>query len=100
MDTNKKLRDHISALMDGALPDADLELAMAALEQDDGVATWKRYHQIGDALRALPVPALSEGFEAQLAARLAHEPLATRRASAASAAATGLASVLPDPAAP
>jgi sigma-E factor negative regulatory protein RseA len=75
MDTDKKNRELISALMDGALPDGDLELALAALGSPAGEEAWAVYHRIGDLLRAVPRPAspLSAGFAGRLAARLADE---------------------------
>jgi sigma-E factor negative regulatory protein RseA len=73
MDTNETLRAHISALVDGELPHADAELALAALQEKDGKAAWDRYHLIRDTLRATPAPALSPGFAERLAARLAAE---------------------------
>lgn len=80
MDTNKKMRDYISAFADGELPDADLELALAALREADGREAWQLYHEIGDALRAEPAPPiLSPGFAERLAARLASEPTPLRR---------------------
>lgn len=81
MDTHKKIREHISAFADGATPDADVELALAALQGDDGRQTWDLYHQIGDALRVVPGPPLSPGFAARLAVRLAAEPLPGKRAT-------------------
>lgn len=80
MDINKKIREHISALGDGELPEADLELAFAALQEPGGREAWDRYHRIGDVLRAQPVPDLSPVFSARLAARLAAEPLSVKRA--------------------
>ncbi|MDN4052069.1 sigma-E factor negative regulatory protein [Massilia sp. YIM B02763] len=79
MDTNKKNRELISALMDGALPEADIELAMAALGTPAGDAAWRRNHLIGDALREYGGPELSPGFAARLAARLAEEALPGKR---------------------
>jgi sigma-E factor negative regulatory protein RseA len=73
MDTNETLRAHISALVDGELPQADAELALAALQEKDGKAAWDRYHLIRDTLRATPAPVLSSGFAERLAARLAAE---------------------------
>jgi len=73
MDTNETLRAHISALVDGELPQADAELALAALQEKDGKAAWDRYHLIRDTLRATPAPALSPGFVERLAGRLAAE---------------------------
>lgn len=79
MDTNKKMRDYISAFADGELPEGDLELALAALREADGREAWRLYHEIGDALRAEPsAPGLSPGFDARLAARLAAEPTPLR----------------------
>jgi len=97
MDTNKKLREHISALKDGALPEADLELALAALQGSDGRQAWELYHLIGDSLRDAPAhaaaPALSPAFRARLAERLAAEPPPLRRAAIA-VEPTGLAAAL------
>lgn len=97
MDTNKKLREQISALKDGALPEADLELALAALQGSDGRQAWDLYHLIGDTLRDAAAyasaPALSPDFRARLAERLAAEPPPLRRAAIA-AEPTGLAAVL------
>jgi sigma-E factor negative regulatory protein RseA len=89
MDTNKKIREYISAFADGELPDADLELAMAALRERDGRDAWSLYHRIGDALRAEPdAPDLSAGFDACLARKLDAEPLPLRRGAARPAAPT------------
>lgn len=80
MDTNRKVREHISALGDGELSDADIELAFAALQDADGHQAWNTYHRIGDVLRAQASPDLSDAFEARLAERLAAEPMPVRRA--------------------
>ncbi|MCC2973564.1 sigma-E factor negative regulatory protein [Massilia sp. IC2-476] len=83
MDTNKKIREYISAFADGELPEADLELALAALREADGRQAWDLYHQIGDALRGEPGHAeLSPDFRARLADKLAAEPMPLRRAAA------------------
>jgi sigma-E factor negative regulatory protein RseA len=82
MDTHKKMRVHLSALVDGALPAADLELAMAALHTPDGQQTWELYYRIGDALRAQASPDLSDGFAARVAARLDAEAPPLRRNAA------------------
>ncbi|QYF92572.1 sigma-E factor negative regulatory protein [Massilia sp. PAMC28688] len=79
MDTHKKIREHISALSDGALCSTDLELAMAAMQTEDGRQAWHLYHRIGDVLRAQATPELSDSFASKLAARLAEEPLPLRR---------------------
>jgi sigma-E factor negative regulatory protein RseA len=83
MDTNKKIREHISALSDGALHPDDLELALAALQAPDGRHAWEIYHRIGDVLRAQASPDLSPDFSARLAARLATEPTHAKRTGAA-----------------
>lgn len=86
MDTLKRLHEKISALVDGELPDSELELAMAALATPAGRAAWRAYHLIGDALRAQPYGAgLDDGVAQRLALRLAAEaPLrgATARSTA------------------
>lgn len=83
MDTQKKLRVHVSALCDDAVGADDLELALAALQSPDGQLAWQTYYRIGDALRAQATPELSEGFAAALAARLDAEPPLNRRTRSA-----------------
>lgn len=85
MDTHKKIREHISALSDGELPAADLELAFAALQGADGQHAWNTYFRIGDELRAQATPGLSAGFAERLAEKLAAEPAHARRAAPATA---------------
>jgi sigma-E factor negative regulatory protein RseA len=106
MDTNETLRAHISALVDGELPQADTELAFAALQEKDGKAAWDRYHLIRDMLRATPAPALSPGFAERLAERLASSSVelpskdgASGSSSAANGAleSTGQAAILANP---
>ncbi|WP_020653262.1 sigma-E factor negative regulatory protein [Massilia niastensis] len=97
MDTNKKIREHLSALSDGELPDADLELALAAMHGADGRQAWDLYHHIGDVLRAPDAPGLSPGFAQRLAARLAAEALPSHRAMTASEAEPAPAAVMSDP---
>jgi sigma-E factor negative regulatory protein RseA len=82
MDTNKKNREHISALKDGELSASDLELAFAALQSADGHQAWEVYHRIGDVLRSQASPDLSPGFAARLQARLAAEPAHGKREAA------------------
>jgi len=79
MDTNKKNREHISALSDGEIRDADQELALAALDTPDGRLAWDLYHHIGDILRAEATADFSPGFSERLAARLAAEPAPGKR---------------------
>ncbi len=80
MDTHKKIREHISALSDGELSAADVELALAALQSADGQLAWNSYFRIGDVLRAQATPELSDHFDAALAARLDAEAPPIRRA--------------------
>ncbi len=86
MDTHKKIRVHISALIDGELAKGDEELAFAALQSADGQHAWNTYHRIGDVLRAQATPELSDGFAERLAARLAAEPAPLRRPGRAASA--------------
>lgn len=79
MDTQEKIRQHISAFADGSLCSTDRELAMAALQTDDGRLTWQLYHRIGDVLRSESVPELSPSFSARLSARLDEEAVPLRR---------------------
>jgi len=73
MDTTR-LQENISAMVDGELPDCDVELTMAALAGADGRARWHAYQLIGDVLRADAAgTGLSAGFRARLAERLARE---------------------------
>lgn len=98
MDTHKKMRELVSALVDGEVSDADLELAFAALLDADGRQAWAAYHAIGDALRDAGGPALSDGFAARLAARLQAEPLpAQQPADVAAAAVAQEAEAAPPP---
>jgi sigma-E factor negative regulatory protein RseA len=82
MDTSKKNREHISALSDGEIRDADQELAFAALDTPDGRQAWGLYHHIGDILRAEATADFSPGFGERLAARLAAEPAPGKRVAA------------------
>jgi sigma-E factor negative regulatory protein RseA len=93
MDTNKKNREHISALIDGGIRDADQELALAALDTPDGDQAWALYHRIGDILRAEAAPDLSPGFSERLAARLAAEPLPGKRTASTAEAGTSTAEI-------
>ena len=95
MDTHKKNREHISALSDGELAAADLELALAALRAADGEQAWSTYHRIGDVLRAHATHDLSDGFSERLAARLAAEPSPVRRTPAPAASVSSPASAAP-----
>jgi sigma-E factor negative regulatory protein RseA len=72
MDTLKSLHENISALADGELPDSELELTLAALNDPEARRAWQTYHLIGDLLRCAEArPGLD--FAARVAARLAAE---------------------------
>ena len=78
MATYPALHEHISALADGELAASELELAFAALDTDAGRQLWQAYRLIGEALRdGQEGLALSPGFEARLASRLAGEAVPT-----------------------
>jgi sigma-E factor negative regulatory protein RseA len=64
--------EEISRLMDGELPDGEVESVCSRLNRPDGVTTWVCYHVIGDALRGSGGHA--PGFAPRFAARLAAEP--------------------------
>ncbi len=84
METPTRLKEHISAMVDNELPACELELTMAALSEPEGLAAWRIYHFVGDALRAhQPASDLSPGFAARLAERLAAEESPGRPADAA-----------------
>ena len=75
MNATQMTKEQISAWLDGEMPNADVEVMLAALYREDGQACWAEYHQIGDVLRSdelamQPGP----GFAAKMAARLAQEP--------------------------
>jgi sigma-E factor negative regulatory protein RseA len=75
MELSKMTREQISALADGELADAHIDIALAALRGPDGRVAWDAYHEIGDILRSDDMAvALSPNFAARMAARLAAEP--------------------------
>ena len=83
MDTLKSLHENISALADGELPDSELELTLAALNDPEARRAWQTYHLIGDVLRCAEArPGVD--FAARVAARLAAEDGTDAAAQAAS----------------
>jgi len=67
------MKDKLSALMDGELDDRSAAAVIQALGRDpEAVRTWRTYQLISHALR--PGPALTDGFAARVAERLAGEP--------------------------
>jgi sigma-E factor negative regulatory protein RseA len=75
METNNMTNEQISAFLDSELSDAHIDVALAALRQGDGRATWDVYHQIGDVLRSDDMAQGIRGdFTARMLARLDEEP--------------------------
>ena len=75
MDTREISREQISALADGELADAHINVALAVLREPEEQITWDLYHQIGDVLRSEDMAfAVSGGFAAKMRARLDAEP--------------------------
>lgn len=74
MNTNLTL-EQISALIDGELGGAEIEVTLAALRGAEGRTAWQAYHQIGDALRSDEIAlCMSPDFSDRLFARLKAEP--------------------------
>lgn len=76
MDTKSLAQERISIFADGETNDEQLDIVLADLRREDGMASWESYHHIGDLLRSddMAIP-LSPGFSASMAARLAAEPV-------------------------
>lgn len=76
MNTKNMTQEQISALADGELADAHVDIVLAALRQQESRDTWNLYHYLGDALRSdeLATTVLSSDFEKRMAARLEAEP--------------------------
>jgi sigma-E factor negative regulatory protein RseA len=75
MNTKDMTQEQISALADGELSSAYIDMALAALRQADSRDTWDVYHQIGDILRSDDMAlTMSSDFSARMAARLDAEP--------------------------
>ena len=75
MNTKEIPQEQISALADGELSNAYVDMALAALRQNEGRATWDAYHQIGDILRSDDMAfSLSSDFTSRMLERLNAEP--------------------------
>jgi sigma-E factor negative regulatory protein RseA len=75
MNTKDMTQEQISALADGELSSAYVDMALAALRQADGRDTWDVYHQIGDIMRSDDMAlTMSSDFAARMSARLDAEP--------------------------
>jgi len=71
MNTTNMTREQISAFADNELSDGHVDIALAALRQQEGRDTWNMYHQIGDALRSDDLNTqLSADFNVRMFARL------------------------------
>lgn len=67
------MKSKISALMDGELERHESGAVLEAMRgEGEARDTWQTFHLIGDSMRE--APALSSGFAARTAARLAEEP--------------------------
>ena len=79
MKTDTTQFDNISAMMDGELSDAQLELAVAKLgnvNNHEGKQTWDIYHQIGDVLHSDDLAVrLSPDFSSRFSALFNAEPV-------------------------
>jgi len=75
MNTKEITQEQISALADGELSGAYVDMALAALRHNEGRATWDVYHQIGDIMRSDDMAlSLSPDFTSRMFARLEAEP--------------------------
>ncbi|MBC7488673.1 MAG: sigma-E factor negative regulatory protein [Glaciimonas sp.] len=75
MNTKEIPREQISALADGELPNAYVDMVLAVLQNSEGLATWDVYHQIGDILRSDDTAMmLSFDFTSRVFERLGAEP--------------------------
>ncbi|MDQ6618956.1 MAG: sigma-E factor negative regulatory protein [Pseudomonadota bacterium] len=67
------MREEISRLVDGELPDEQYDSACGELKQGEGMATWVCYHVIGETLRE-GSPGAAPPLSQRLLARLEAEP--------------------------
>lgn len=75
MNTKEITQEQISALADGELSPAYVDVVLAALRQTQSRADWDVYHQIGDILRSDDMAlGLRPDFARRMAARLDAEP--------------------------
>ncbi len=76
MNTDKRIQEYISALVDGEQSSDELALAIAELSSPHHQNDWEVYHQIGDVLRSDDLAiSMSSDFSRKMAARLAAEPV-------------------------
>jgi sigma-E factor negative regulatory protein RseA len=64
------MNEDLSRLMDGDLPEAEVDRVVGECRRGGALATWACYHVIGDSLRGAPaaMPRFSQGFAQALAA--------------------------------
>ncbi|MGS0742028.1 sigma-E factor negative regulatory protein [Glaciimonas sp. GG7] len=75
MNTKEISQEQISALIDGELSNAYVDMALVALSDSEGLATWDAYHQVGDILRSNDMAIkLSSEFNLRMFERLNTEP--------------------------
>ena len=77
MNEELKMREQLSALMDGQLQGDEWLKAMECAENEEGHATWHAYHVVGDVLRSTDLShgiLSSSDFLARFQERLALEP--------------------------
>ena len=65
------MNEELSRLMDGDLPDEEVERVLVGCRGDDAMTAWTCYHLIGDALRGQATPSLR--LSARVARALAGE---------------------------
>ncbi|MFZ6644372.1 sigma-E factor negative regulatory protein [Undibacterium sp. TJN25] len=76
MKTELNKQEHVSALLDGELPDAECDALIAGLSGAEGRKVWDMYHRIGDVLRSDDLAVeLSADFSSRFSALLEAEPV-------------------------
>jgi len=77
---NDRIREQVSALMDGELARDETRFLLRRMEGGESVAAcWSRYHVARSVLRRQAIVPLDAGFAGAVMARLAHEPAHVRR---------------------
>lgn len=72
---SEQIREQISALLDGELPEAEQRLLLERLERDPALRThWSRYQLISDAVHQTLPPQIDPGFADRVMAALEGQP--------------------------
>jgi sigma-E factor negative regulatory protein RseA len=72
---SEQIREQISALLDGELPDAEQRLLLERLERDPALRQhWSRYQLISDAVHQTLPPQIDLGFADRVMAALDAQP--------------------------